>query len=121
MALELRQNLKLGLQVRMTPQLQQAIKLLQLTRTELIDQIRQEEEENPVLEEAAEPAAEANPLESSYESLSPATPEKQREDDGEMELPPLDWRREAYGRGSKDAGEDDDRPTFENFLTKKAT
>ena len=88
---------------------------------ELMDLIRQEEEENPVLDEAAEPVGEAEPLEPSYESLSPATPEKQREEDGEMDLPPLEWRRETYGRGSKDAGEDDDRPTFENFLTKKAT
>jgi RNA polymerase sigma-54 factor len=121
MALEIRQSLKLTQQVTMTPQLQQAIKLLQLSRMELMDLIRQEEEENPVLDEAADPVGEAEPLEPSYESLSPATPEKQREEDGEMDLPPLDWRRETYGRGSKDGGEDDDRPTFENFLTKKAT
>ncbi len=121
MALEIRQNLKLSLQPIMTPQLQQAIKLLQLSRMELMDLIRQEEEENPILDEVAEPVGEAEPLEPSYESLSPATPEKQREEDGETDLPPLDWRREMYGRGSKDVGEDDDRPTFENFLTKKAT
>ncbi len=38
----------------MTPQLQQAIKLLQLSRLELIDQIREELTENPILDEAAE-------------------------------------------------------------------
>jgi len=51
MALELRQNLKLTQQLIMTPQLQQAIKLLQLSRLELVDTIRQEMEENPFLDE----------------------------------------------------------------------
>ena len=50
MALELKQSLKLSQQLVMTPQLQQAIKLLQLSRLELIDEINQELEENPVLE-----------------------------------------------------------------------
>src|SRR5512139_1274976 len=122
MALEIRQSLKLSQQPVMTPQLQQAIKLLQLSRMELMDLIRQEEEENPILEEVAEPVGEAEPLEPSYESLSPATPEKEREDEGEADLPPVDWRGEVYARSSaKDGGDEDDRPTFENFLTKKAT
>jgi RNA polymerase sigma-54 factor len=51
MAFELRQNLKLTQQLVMTPQLQQAIKLLQLSRLELMDTINQEMEENPLLEE----------------------------------------------------------------------
>ncbi len=54
MALELRQQLKLTQQLIMTPQLQMAIKLLQLSRLELLDTIRQELEENPALEEMAE-------------------------------------------------------------------
>ena len=41
-------------QLRMTPQLQQAIKLLQLSRMELISLVQQEMVENPVLEEVAE-------------------------------------------------------------------
>jgi RNA polymerase sigma-54 factor len=53
MAFELKQNLKLTQQLIMTPQLQQAIKLLQLSRLELVDTINQEMEENPLLEEAA--------------------------------------------------------------------
>lgn len=52
MALELRQQLKLSQQLVMTPQLQQAIKLLQLSRLDLIDTVRQEMLENPFLEEA---------------------------------------------------------------------
>ncbi len=51
MALELRQNLKLTQQLVMTPQLQQAIKLLQLSRMELLDVVREELLENPMLDE----------------------------------------------------------------------
>ena len=51
MALALKQQLKLTQQLLMTPQLQQAIKLLQLSRLELADTIRQEIEQNPLLEE----------------------------------------------------------------------
>jgi len=51
MAFELKQNLRLSQQLIMTPQLQQAIKLLQLSRLELVDTINQEMEENPLLEE----------------------------------------------------------------------
>ncbi|MBA4368631.1 MAG: RNA polymerase sigma-54 factor [Desulfobacterium sp.] len=51
MALELRQQLKLTQQLIMTPQLQMAIKLLQLSRLEMVDMISQELENNPALEE----------------------------------------------------------------------
>lgn len=51
MALELRQQLKLSQQLVMTPQLQQAIKLLQLSRAELVETVQQEMLENPFLEE----------------------------------------------------------------------
>ncbi|HEX7416326.1 MAG TPA: RNA polymerase sigma-54 factor, partial [Smithellaceae bacterium] len=53
MAFELKQSLKLSQQLIMTPQLQQAIKLLQLSRLELVETINQELEENPLLEEAS--------------------------------------------------------------------
>ena len=51
MAFELKQSLKLSQQLIMTPQLQQAIKLLQLSRQDLVETINQEMEENPLLEE----------------------------------------------------------------------
>ncbi len=54
MAIELKQQLRLSQQLVMTPQLQQAIKLLQLNRLELVGLVQQELEESPVLEEAAE-------------------------------------------------------------------
>ena len=51
MALEIKQELRLSQQLVMTPQLQQAIKLLQLSRLELAGVVEQELQENPVLEE----------------------------------------------------------------------
>lgn len=54
MAFEIKQSLKLGQHLVMTPQLQQAIKLLQLNRLEMQELINQELVENPVLEEVAE-------------------------------------------------------------------
>ncbi len=50
MALELRQQLKLTQKLVMTPQLRQAIKLLQLNRLELTDALQAEIEQNPALE-----------------------------------------------------------------------
>jgi RNA polymerase sigma-54 factor len=54
MGLELRQQLKLSQQLVMTPQLQQAIKLLQMSRMELVETVNQEMLENPLLEEGLE-------------------------------------------------------------------
>lgn len=62
MGLELRQHLKLTQQLVMTPQLQQAIKLLQLSRFELLEAVQQEMLENPMLEEAPADAAENNEI-----------------------------------------------------------
>jgi len=72
MGLELRQNLKLTQQLVMTPQLQQAIKLLQLSRFELLEAVQQELLENPMLEEA--------PKEISEEHDTPAPPMQERAD-----------------------------------------
>jgi RNA polymerase sigma-54 factor len=51
---DLKLNVRLSQQLIMTPQLQQAIKLLQMSRLELQGTINQELMENPVLEEVAE-------------------------------------------------------------------
>jgi len=59
--MEIKQQLKLSQQLVMTPQLQQAIRLLQLSRLELIDEIRKELDANPVLaDEEIDPRARAN-------------------------------------------------------------
>jgi RNA polymerase sigma-54 factor len=49
--MEIKQQLRLSQQLVMTPQLQQAIRLLQLSRLELIDEVRKELDNNPVLSE----------------------------------------------------------------------
>lgn len=51
MAIEMKQQLRMTQSLVMTPQLQQAIKLLQLSRMELIENIQSEMLENPVLVE----------------------------------------------------------------------
>lgn len=58
MALDLKQSLKLSQQLLMTPQLQQAIKLLQLSRLELEEFVTQQMAENPVLEEGVSESSE---------------------------------------------------------------
>ena len=57
MSIEIKQVHKLSQQLVMTPQLQQAIKLLQLSRMELVDLVREEMMENPILEDGEVTAA----------------------------------------------------------------
>jgi len=73
MAIELRQHLKLAQQLIMTPQLQQAIKLLQLSRLELLETISQELQSNPLLEEGQEAEAEPDDRERVADSANRET------------------------------------------------
>ena len=76
MALELSQSLILTQQLVMTPQLQQAIKLLQLTRLELVEAIKEEMEENPVLEEQLEgDSDEDSRIEGNSDQIDQETPD----------------------------------------------
>ncbi|ABQ27144.1 RNA polymerase factor sigma-54 [Geotalea uraniireducens] len=127
MAIEMRQQMKLSQQLVMTPQLQQAIKLLQLSRLELQDVVRQELEENPLLDEVPEleEIKETEQLELSEKEVEPEVPatEFQEVTAGE-ETREMDW--ESYLDGyNYTAGEqyydDEERPSFENLLTKKST
>jgi RNA polymerase sigma-54 factor len=63
-------GLNMSQQLVMTPQLQQAIKLLQLSRLELIDQIREELTENPILDEAPETEARSKEQESTIDDIA---------------------------------------------------
>ncbi len=122
MALELRQSLKLSQQLVMTPQLQQAIKLLQLSRLELQQAVREELEVNPVLEEAAEGSPEEEPSPAEGDSApTPAAEEAPPREDGGL-IDRVDW--EYYfneggrdGRVARDTDEEDGRPYYENTLT----
>lgn len=83
MAMQLKTSLKLSQQLRMTPQLQQAIKLLQLSRLELEGAIRKELDENPVLEEFQDSTEDEAPAKTSEVNTEPVeaqggdTPEAQ--------------------------------------------
>lgn len=122
MALELRQQLKLTQQLIMTPQLQMAIKLLQLSRLELLDQIRQELEENPALEEVQEiTPEERREIESERPSeTAPETPEVTIEE----KLPEdIDWSNyiDEYSSTGRINFESETReaPKYESFVTRK--
>ena len=131
MAFELKQIPKLVQQLVITPQLQQAIRLLQLTRLELVDLISQEMKENPLLEELEEGREDAEAEESLAEKKEgeplPET-EKTREVKGEGEGgDEFDWENylenynlsPSYKQQSSQQGEE--RPSFENFVSKRTT
>ena len=111
MALELKQShsMKQKLGVTMTQQLQQAIKLLQLSRMELVDRIEQEMVENPLLEEAREEAPASEELRhdglsspdamESHEQPTEKTEASAGENEGADDVAPvdptmeIDWER----------------------------
>ncbi len=123
MAFELKQTLKLTQQLIMTPQLQQSIKLLQLSRLELVDTINQELEENPLLEEQSagnDPETEIIP-EIEDIKVEPKTKEITGEGDGKEDF---DWDAylEDFGpMGVPYQHEDTDAPPFENMITKTSS
>ena len=123
MVFELKQNLKLTQQLIMTPQLQQSIKLLQLSRLDLVDTINQELEENPLLEElsvGSDPETEIVP-ELDDMKVETKTREITGEGDGKEDF---DWDSylEDYGpMGVPYQHEDTDAPPFENMLTKTSS
>lgn len=131
MALEIRQQLKLSQQLVMTPQLQQAIKLLQLSRIELEEVVRQELEENPVLEEGAD-VAEDKELAAEVAEISEipepvASSEEVKEFQGDLEeFNQADWQNYLDGYNASGATVDtyeseEERPSFESLLTKKTS
>ncbi len=125
MVLELKQQLRLTQQLVMTPQLQQAIKLLQLCRLELLDVIKQEMEENPVLEDTpdevpAEGDAGSEPITNAAEppSLEPVAVEETARAD-------IDWSDylgeyntpgSAYFEAEKR-----EAPEYENFVARRGS
>lgn len=131
MSLELRQHLKMSQQLVMTPQLQQAIKLLQLSRLELVDLIRTEINENPLLDEGPEEeerADGASPAEAKLEELAPPVKEAEKAEEvkGEEGSNEIDWDQyldhyQLQGHtapSNKNMG-DEDLPGFEATLTRK--
>ena len=129
MAFELKQNLKLSQQLVMTPQLQQAIKLLQLSRLELTDLVTQEMEENPLLEEVVSEEYPEDTTVPESDTVEIANREEVKtierteeitgEGDGKEEF---DWNSylEDYGpTGVRYDRKDDDAPSWDNMLMVK--
>jgi RNA polymerase sigma-54 factor len=139
MAMELKQSLKMTQQLVMTPQLQQAIKLLQLSRTELLEQVQSEMEQNPLLEQPDEvlgDMADKAPGEASLEAANQEVPtaaempaaEHTAEVRGEPEsAPEIDWEaylnsnqfNEPTTASNKGNVATDEMPSFEANLVKK--
>jgi RNA polymerase sigma-54 factor len=136
--LELKQQLKMSQQLVMTPQLQQAIKLLQMSRMELVETVHQELLENPVLEdvrELAEPGNGVNGSDPSAAATSSANIEQvlasgdQKLDEGaraaDKKASEIDWDRyienhamQAPMPGGVYRGSGDELPSLEATLTK---
>jgi len=135
MALEIKQSLRLSQQLVMTPQLQQAIKLLQLNRMELQEVVTQEMMENPILEELTDtpegedqtpataiesPDPEAEQLRDEESFIKPKNPEEQ------LVAPKDDFNWESYVEEFNSTSStapsmreiNEELPSFENVLTK---
>ncbi|MFQ5849437.1 MAG: RNA polymerase factor sigma-54 [Candidatus Binatia bacterium] len=119
MALETRLLQRLAQQLVMTPQLQQAIKLLQLSHVDLEEVITQELQENPALEEAT--AEEAGEPEEAKEL------ERGREPTATDKIGTVDWQdyleshsNARHGSLTAEAPRDEDEgfPSWENTLTR---
>ena len=106
----------------MTPQLQMAIKLLQLSRLELVDKIKQELEENPALEEVQETLSEEQAIEQKDKdkkdepSIKEVAIEEKINDD-------IDWSKyldeyNSPGRINFES-ESKDTPRYEAFIASK--
>jgi len=108
----------------MTPQLQQAIKLLQLSRLELLETIHQELETNPLLEESQEELPTEQDAE--LETLTTEEPPFQEVQLTEKLREDFDWEGylEEYNTNTPVVSETDPNqewPNFDNRLTDAAT
>ena len=113
MALEIKQQLRLTQQLIMTPQLQQALKILQMPRLELTNAIQIELRENPVLEEVLGLPEEEweGPLEGAQEVFA-FSPSKEIP----LEKIPWDYNTTPYYEVPQ-YEDDEDRPSLEQTLS----
>ncbi len=135
MGMEMKLQFKLQQQLVMTPQLVQAIRLLQLSRLELVDEVRKELDGNPVLaDDATDPkareigeklSASAASNEERLESMERSDREKSdlgtRETEKRAEA--VDWEKLLENRQQQQAlpshrGGFEDMPPIEQNLTK---
>lgn len=125
MPLEQKLHLKLSQKLIMTPSLQQAIKLLQLSKLELQEVLNQELLENPLLEESAEETkqeeaeAEAQEKSQTEEEQKPPEETKEKEKDSFEEIDYDAYFQDyiEYGYNPRMTEEHDEFP-IENTLTR---
>lgn len=137
--MEIKQSIRLSQQLVVTPQLQQAIRLLQLSRMELVTMIQKELTENPCLEEEEE-ESETVKLEENSEESHGEIHEKAKELDKGHEhtsdevspsqegnpKEPADFDWENYinstdspsGAYERNIDGQEERPSYENLLKK---
>src|SRR5262245_58274801 len=116
MALEQKLHLKLSQRLVMTPSLQQAIKLLQMSKLELEEVLTQEMVENPVLEEEQEqeePTREAEPAETAETPETAEAPEPQEA--AKEEAAPAASTTPAETPAEAEAAPDSERDSFDEI------
>ncbi|MGD8826228.1 MAG: RNA polymerase factor sigma-54, partial [Myxococcales bacterium] len=113
--MELKQQLKLSQQLIMTPQLQQAIKLLQMSRMELSELVQEELLENPMLEEGGEARDSVSAAPEEAATAEVRAHEAKKEE--------IDWERYLENRSTEAPmpsirrGSDDEMPGLEATLS----
>lgn len=135
MALEIKLSQKLSQTLVMTPQLQQAIKLLQLGRMEYSEMIERELLENPVLEDGREDNQEERTgqdaqTESTYQSGDPFSSIDEGEDNHSQETTGAEIRARtesapeaapgellSFGYSSTRSGSDSERSSIESIVS----
>ncbi len=129
--MDFKQGLHLGQRLEqrlvMTQQLQQAIRLLQLSRTELAESIQDALSENPLLEEAAPAEVAAGTLMSSVtqgegqvaDFESPGTPNERTEIDWQSYF--ADVARGPTEGAGRYSDSDEERPALSQTLTRAST
>ncbi len=134
MAMKLSQSLKQTQNLMMTPQLQQAIKLLTLTHLEMTNVIAQEMVENPVLEEISEDDERVEETTAEHQEEDKLTIETTEATTQDFETPTVfekddfDWNSyiENYNSTSSSgptpqdmaAPDPDELPSYENMVSK---
>ena len=115
MAAQIKQSHQLSQSLRITPQLQQAIKMLQLSRMELEAELRKEMQENPLLEEGLQLSEEDVKVHESAEEEAQVDMQDPREQDE------FDWEKyldssqsSAHSFSDVETGES---MNYENFIS----
>src|SRR5690606_40509699 len=123
--LEIKQQLRLSQQLVMTPQLQQAIKLLQMSRMELTELVQEELLENPILEDGLDgrDSREAGSEESSTIQQQVDRDDRAQADESQGKKDEIDWERYLENHAMQApiptfrGGGDEDMPSAEANLT----